>query len=231
MKTYDLVASTRVASGKGSARQCRREGHIPAILYGIDIKPEPLSVVARDFATAARSAESVHIMVNLKMDGNGRSEMALVREVQKDPITSKIVHIDFMHVSPERRLRLTVPVHLTGVPEGVKTHGGILQHIMRDLEIEALPADIPESIELNVEALGIGDSIHVRDVTSENIVILSDLRRTIVTVVPPTVIKETVTTADADAEAAGEPEVVGEGEEAEGEGEKEKKEKKEGKEK
>jgi len=151
--------------------------------------------------------------------------------VQKDPITSKIVHIDFMHVSPERRLRLTVPVHLNGVPEGVKTHGGILQHIMRDLEIEALPADIPESIELNVEALGIGDSIHVRDITSENIVILSDLRRTIVTVVPPTVIKETVTTTDADAEAAGEPEVVGEGEEAEGEGEKEKKEKKEGKEK
>jgi len=141
-----------------------------------------------------------------------------------------------MHVSPERKLRLTVPVSLKGIPEGVKTHGGIVQHIMRVVEIEALPADIPESIEIDIEELGIGDSIHVRTITSENITILSDPRRTIVTVVPPTVIKEPVTIADADAEAAGEPEVLGEGEEAEGEGEKEgekegDKEKKEGKEK
>jgi large subunit ribosomal protein L25 len=233
MKTYDLVALARVASGKGSARQCRREGHIPAILYGVEFKPRALAVIAHDFATAARRAESVHIMVNLKLDGNGQTAMALVREVQKDPITGKIVHIDFMHVSPERKLRLTVPVHLKGIPEGVKTHGGILQHIMRDLEIEALPADIPESFEIDVEELGIGDSIHVRGIAHGNITILSDPRQTIVTVVPPTVIKETVTTADADAEAAGEPEVVGEGEgegekaEGEKEGDKEKKESKE----
>jgi large subunit ribosomal protein L25 len=231
MKTYDLIAYTRKAGGKGSARQCRREGRIPAILYGMDIKPRPLAVIARDFANAARRADTIHMMVNLQLDGNGQTAMALVREVQKDPLSNKIVHIDFLHVSPERELTLTVPVHLKGIPDGVKTHGGIVQHILRDLEIEALPANIPEFIEVEVEALGIGDSVHVRDIAHENVTILSDPRKTVVTVVPPTVIKETVTTAAAEAEAAGAPEVVGEEEGEEGEGEKEKEKEKDKKEK
>lgn len=210
MKTVDLAANTREEFGKGPNRRCRREGRLPGILYGIGIDPVPLSVAAREFVTAARNEKTVHIMVNLKFDGNGRSEMALVREVQKHPITGHILHIDFMHVSPDRKIKLTVPVNVKGIPEGVKTHGGILQHIMRELEVETLPANIPEAIELDVTQLGIGDTIHVRDFSYEGVTILSDPRRTMVSVVPPTVIKETVTTTDADAEAAGEPEVVGE---------------------
>ncbi len=235
MKTVDLVARTREEKGKGPARRCRVDGRTPGVLYGVSIDPQPLSVSTRDFVNAARSEKTVRLMVNLKFDDNGRTAMALVREVQQDPVNGRIVHIDFMHVSPDRKLKLTVPVKINGVPEGVKTRGGVMQWIMRELEIECLPAVIPESIEINVEELGIGDTIHVREISAEGVNILSDPRRTVVSVVPPTVIKEDVTTADADAEAAGEAEVVGEGEEgeakAEGEGEEKKEEKQEDKKK
>jgi len=215
MKTIDLTAFTREEFGKGPARRCRRQGRVPAILYGVDIDPVPLTVASREFVHAARREKTVHMMVNLKFDGNGRTEMALVRQVQRDPVSGYIIHIDFMHVSPNRKLKLTVPVHLRGTAEGVKTHGGILQHIMRELEIESLPANIPEFIEFDVSPLGIGDTIHVQDVSVERITILSDPRRTVVSVVPPTVIKEPVAEAPVEAEAAGAPELVGEEEKAE----------------
>jgi large subunit ribosomal protein L25 len=213
MKTVELAARTRELKGKGPARRCRADGRIPGVLYGISIEPQPLTVSTHEFVNAARGENTVRMMVNLKFDGNGRSEMALVRDVQKDPVTGRIVHIDFLHVSPDRKLKLTVPLKLIGIPEGVKTRGGVLQWIMRELEVECLPGNIPEIVELNVEALGIGDTIHVREIPIEGVTILSDLRRTVVSVVPPTVIKETVTTTDAAAEAAGEAEKVGEGEE------------------
>jgi len=241
MKAVDLAAKTRETIGRSTARKSRREGEVPAILYGIDMNPISLLVSAHEFTNAARRAETVHLMVNLKLDGNGRTEMALVREVQTDPVTARVLHIDFLHVSPERKLRMTVPVHLIGVPEGVRTHGGILQHIMRELEIETLPANIPELIKLDVAALGIGDAVHVRNVVLEGVEILSDPNQTIASVVPPTVIKETVPVATTEAEAAGAPEVITEkkkeeGEEAAGEQgakakKEEKKEKKEKKEK
>ncbi len=227
MKTVNLAAYTRELHGKGAARRYRREGKVPAVLYGAGIDPVSIMVPALDFVKAARTAETMYMIVDLQFDGNGETKMALVRDVQTDPISGKLVHLDFLHVSSDRKLKMTVPVQLNGIPEGVKTHGGILQHIMRELEIEALPADIPDSIQLNVEELGIGDTIHVRELEQENIVILSDPRRTIVSVVPPTVIKEPTTAADAEAEAAGEAELVGEDGEAkpaEGEGGEEKKE-------
>lgn len=229
MKTVELAARTRVEKGKGPARRCRADGRIPGVLYGVSVAPQPLSVSTRDFVNAARGEKTVRMMVNLNFDGNGRTEMALVREVQQDPISGRIVHIDFLHVSPDRKLKLTVPIKLNGIPEGVKTRGGVLQFVMREVDVECLPADIPEAIELNVENLGIGDTIHVHEMPLEGVTILSDPRRTVVSVVPPTVIKETVTTADAEAEAAGEAEVVGEGEEGEAkaEGDEKKDEKKE----
>jgi len=208
MKAVDLAVKTREIVGRSSARMTRRAGEVPAILYGIDMKPLALLVSAREFINAVRRAETVHMMVNLKLDGNGRTEMALVREVQTDPVTGRPVHIDFLHVSPERKIKMTVSVHLKGVPEGVRTHGGILQHVMRELAIETLPINIPEFIELDVAALGIGDAVHVRDIVMEGVTILSDSGQTIASVVPPTVIKETVPTVPTEAEAAGAPEVI-----------------------
>jgi len=229
MKTVELAARTRESKRKGPARRCRADGRIPGVLYGVSIEPQPLSVSTREFVNAARGENTVHMMVSLKFDGNGRSELALVRDVQKDPITGRIMHIDFLHVSPDRKLKLTIPVKLVGIPDGVKTRGGVLQFVMRELEVECLPAAIPEFVEFNVEALGIGDAIHVSQITLEGVTILTDPGRTVVSVVPPTVIKETVVTTDAEAEAAGEPEKVGEGEEGEeaAEGEEKKETKKE----
>ncbi len=216
MKAIALAAQRREQKGKGPARRCRADGRIPGVLYGVDIDPTPLSIPTREFMNAARGEDTVWLMVNLKFDGESSETMALIRDVQRDPINGKIKHIDFLHVSPTRKLSLRVPVVLKGTPEGVKL-GGVLQHIMRDLEVECLPKDIPEKFEIDVSELNIGDAVHVSDLKMENVEILAEERRAVVTVVPPTVIKEPTTTADAEAEAAGEPELVGE--EAEGEGE------------
>jgi large subunit ribosomal protein L25 len=153
--------------------------------------------------------------------------MALIREIQHEPITGDILHIDFLHISPTQKIHITVPVTVVGIADGVKNFGGILQLISRELEIESLPSKIPDVITVDVSSLGIGDAIHVRDLAElaeEDVTYVTPADRTVVSVVPPTVIKEVVAAEDEEAaeegEAAGEPEVIGEkaegGEEAKG---------------
>jgi large subunit ribosomal protein L25 len=213
MKAVPLTVYKRQETGKGAARKLRFEGSIPGILYGEHTAPLPLRLNRHQISTILHKSTSEHILVDLTIDnGGGGPEMALVRDVQHDPITEEILHVDFLHISPTRKIRVTVPVHLTGVADGVKNFGGILQHITRELEIESLPADIPEMIDVDVTALGIGGSLHVRDVQLDRIVVVTPGDRTIASVVPPTVIKEVVPTAEAVAapaeSAAGAPEVI-----------------------
>lgn len=241
MKAVPLSVYKRQDTGKGAARKLRAEGTIPGILYGEHTSPLPLSLNRHQITTILHKSTSEHILVDLTVDnGGGGPEMALVRDVQHDPITEEILHVDFLHISPTRKIRVTVPVRLTGIADGVKNFGGILQHITRELEIESLPADIPDLINADVTALGIGGSLHVRDLQLERIVVLTPGDRTVASVVPPTVIKEVVPTAEAvgatPAEsAAGAPEVITEKKETEeapeGAGDKKAKKEKGGKEK
>ncbi len=231
MAVISLSGKRREGLGKGDARKARRDGRIPGILYGHGEKPVPVSVGARDFQLALHTHKGGNPIVNLAV-GDGQFT-ALIRDAQYDPVTHEVLHLDFQHISLTETIEVRVPVHLTGLALGVKDGGGILETILRDLEVRCLPTAIPAGIDVDVSALNIGDSIHVRDLSIPEVTILSDPDATVVTVVPPTVMEEKPAEVVEGAEpGAGEPEVITKGKkEEEGAAEAEDKDKDKGKDK
>lgn len=207
MKEVPISASRRELLGKGPARQARMAGNIPAVVYGPEVEPIPIAVEERALRTAIKSSSGAGTIFSLDVEGN--ESKVVLREVQRDPVTSKIIHLDFHAISMIKPLHISIPILFEGTPRGVKTDGGIMQTTMRELEISCLPSDIPESLVLDVEDLGIGDSIHVRDVEVPKVQILSPEQRTIVVIAAPTVVK-----AEAAAEGEELEEVLEEGAEA-----------------
>jgi large subunit ribosomal protein L25 len=214
MEQFTLNAEKRDGIGKGVARKLRMKGYIPGVLYGPDIKSERVSIKTISVSAFLRKFGRSSRLIDL--DINGDSRKVVIRELQKDPVSGALEHIDLYQVSMTRKLTLTVGLELTGTPEGA-TLGGILQHIVRDIEIACLPGDIPDKIEVDVSALEIGDSIHVSDISVDKVDILIDPKRTIATVVPPTVVKTAAEEAAEKALEEGEEAELAEGEVAEGE--------------
>ncbi len=212
MAIVELAGDIRVRMGRGGSNEVRREGDIPAILYGKGEKPMPIKINARVFDTLVRTQGGIHSVIDLKLPEHSKV-MALIREIQRDPVSRDIVHVDFLHISMDKPVQMTVPIVLVGMATGVK-EGGILEHLTREIDVKCLPRDIPTSVEVNVEELDIGMSVHVRDLDMGNVEVLTEEDRTITIVVAPTVLAA----ADEGEEAEGE---EAEGEEAEGEGEKE----------
>ena len=219
MAIVPLAGRVRPGTGKGPARQARRDGLIPGVIYGHGETPVAVSVPRREFEVAMRTAKGSNVIVGLALDG-GAEQTAIIREVQRDPISHDILHLDFHHISLTEKVTIEVNVHLTGVPEGVKNGGGVLEHIARTIEIEVLPTQIPGAIEADVSHLEIGDSIHVRDLVITNATVLSDPDVTIATVVPPTKAVEAVAGEGA---AKAEPEVIAKGKTDEAAADKDKK--------
>ena len=230
MREISLAAELKEGTGKGPARRARAEGLVPAVIYGPEVKPQSLVVNRREFSAAMKSVAGTNAIFNVKF--GKESKKAVVRDLQRDPVTSHVTHIDFHAISMTKPMHIAVPIHFDGTPEGVKTDGGIMQTNLRAVEISCLPADLPDFISIDVSNLGIGESIHVKDIDVPNATILTEDERTIVVIAAPTVIK---TTAEEGAEGVEGEEgaVAAEGAEAaEGEAEaEEKKEKKEKKEK
>lgn len=187
MREVTLAAVSREAGTKGMARRCRMNGNIPAVVYGPEIKPFPVAVDRKVFRLAIKTAGGTNSIFDLDVDGNHSS--IVIRDIQVDPVTSMIVHLDFHAISMTKPIQVSIPVKFIGTPRGVKTDGGIMQTIIRDLDISCLPADLPESVEISVEELGIGESLHVSDLVIENVTIRTEARRTVVTIAAPTVIK------------------------------------------
>jgi large subunit ribosomal protein L25 len=207
MSLIALTARTRAERGKGPARQARRSGNIPCVLYGHGEASMPISIGTRDFEIATRGKLGSNPIVSLKLDGNGSEYSALVREIQRDPVSHEILHVDFLHISLTESIEVNVSVRLVGSPTGVKDHGGILEAILREIKVRCLPTRIPGHIDVDVAALGIGDSVHVRDIVVTDVEILTDPDATVATVVPPTVIEEKAPEAAA-VEAVAEPELI-----------------------
>jgi len=187
MKEVSLAASPRATFGKGPARRGRRGGNIPGVVYGPEVKPMAIELTERAFRAAIKEAAGTSAIFNLDVDGTVNK--VVIRDIQRDPLTSHVLHVDFHAISMNKPLHLSVPIRLTGTARGVKTDGGILQTTMRELEISCLPADIPEHVDVDVTDLGIGDSIHVKDLNVPNAKILDELQRTVVVVAAPTVVK------------------------------------------
>ncbi|HET7225725.1 MAG TPA: 50S ribosomal protein L25 [Candidatus Eisenbacteria bacterium] len=206
MAVIPLTAGRRSALGKGGARKARAAGNIPAVLYGHGETPVPLAISTRAFEDALRRHKGGNAIVNLGIDGGEFT--ALIRDVQYDPLTHHVIHLDFQHISLTEQVEVEVTLHLTGLAVGVKDGGGILEHILRTVEVRCLPTAIPPAIEADVSALNIGDSLHVRDLHVPDVVILTDADAAIATVVPPTVIEEKPAEEVAAAPAATEPELA-----------------------
>src|SRR5216117_3411412 len=217
-QTVTLTATTREKTGKGAARQARFKKQVPAVIYGHGRATQPLMVDALALEKALTGVEPESTLIELTVDG--KKSRTLIREIQRHPLRPDIIHVDFYEIQAHEKVTLKVPVHLVGAPDGVRNAGGVLDQVTREVEIEVLPEQIPDRVELDVTALKIGDSLHVRHLQIPNVTILTHSDLTIATVVPPRAEEVTAPTPEAVAEVA-EPELirkVREGEEeAEGE--------------
>jgi large subunit ribosomal protein L25 len=217
MEQMELKSISRETSGKGMARKLRAQGHLPAILYGPKQETISISVNERDFQRVL-STQGETVIVDLTIGGEVTKECrAIVKEIQRHPATGKILHLDFQYIRRGERIRLEIPVVLTGDPVGVKEMGGVLERGSRTLNIRCLPRHIIENIEIDVSHLKIQDAVHVKDIESRypDFEFLDDLETTLAIVVPPRVEVEVTP----DEEEAEEPEVIAKGKEEEGEGE------------
>lgn len=213
-----LNARVRETAGKGAARKLRASGEIPAVAYGHGEETRSLTVNEHELELLLATINPENTIIDLKVDG-GTAAQALIREIQSHPSRPQILHVDFFQVRAGEKLTVEVPIHLSGTPIGVREEGGVLQEVLRELSVECLPSNIPSSIELNVDELGMHDSIHVSDVKLEKAEILNDPELVICTVAPPTIVD--LPEPDAEEEDL-EPELVGEaGEEAEASAEEE----------
>ena len=208
--TATISARSRESRGKGAARQTRREGRIPGVLYGHGEDSVSLSVDANELQKLVHSISIENTIVDLDL-GSGEPYKVLIRELQRHPFRDEFVHIDFFHVAMDEKIQVEVPIVLIGTPTGVKNKGGVLDHQLRELEVFCLPGSIPEKIELDVTNLDIGDSIHVSDIELPDVEILTELDRAVVAVLAPTVME----VEEVAEEALAEPEVIGRGKEAE----------------
>jgi large subunit ribosomal protein L25 len=218
MAIISLKAKSRLATGKGAARQARMAGKIPGVLYGPGEEAVVLEVDVPDFLKVHQGGHGENVLMDLTVD-SAEPQKVLFREVQRDPVTEQVLHIDFYHVSLTKLIRVHVPVHLEGIPDGVKNSGGILQHVMREVEVECLPTDIPDNIKVDVSELGIHDAIHISDLPTGKFQLMDDMARTVASVIPPVVSKEATAEDEAEAvegEEGAEPERVGGKDEKEG---------------
>lgn len=162
-KQVKLKAERRSATGRSAARKLKARGVVPAVIYGAKDKAQPLQLSERDINAMLSHASGENILVELEIDGDQSGRLALVQEIQHSPVRGDVLHIDFHAVSMDEKIHAEVPVETIGTANGVKNFGGLLEQNLRALAIECLPRDLPDRIVVDVSALNIGDSIHVRD--------------------------------------------------------------------
>jgi large subunit ribosomal protein L25 len=208
-KQVKLSARARTQVGGTVANKLKREGLIPAVIYGGKEGALPLQVGARDISNVLSRARGENILVELEIDnaGSTSSRMALIQEVQHATLSGGIVHVDFHAINMNEVLHTTVPLEPRGEPAGVKSFGGILEQSLRSLEIECLPKDLPEVLSIDVSGLNIGDSIHVKHIMlPEGVKALDDGDLTVFLVAAPAVVE--VAPVAAAAAVAAQPEVI-----------------------
>ena|SRR3984893_2317041 len=217
-----LEAVERTQRGKNEARRLRAAGRIPAVVYGVKEGGRAIAVDPKTLAKILRTELGANTLISLKLAG-GSDTRVLVKEYQIDPVTHQLLHADFYRVAMDKVIRVTVTVVPRGEPKGVKQQGGVLDIVHRQLELECLPADIPEHIEVDVSEMMVGQSVRVRDLaTSDKWKAVSDPDMMLMHVIIPKV-EEVAVTPEAAAAAAtaapAEPEVIKKGKKEEAEGE------------
>jgi len=238
MKDLVIEVRPREQFGKNQSRRLRRDGQIPAIVYGAHKDPVAITVDPTKILEILHSESGANTIFQLSLLGRDQKRHVMIKEYQVDPLKGRLLHADFVRIQMDEVIEVEVPVHVTGEAAGVKLDGGILEHVSRQVRISCLPGDIPEHVTIDVAPLKIGDKLNVSDLPkSDRYRILSDREQTLVVVSPPAKEEVPVAAVEAAAAAPAEPEVIkkgkaaAEGEEegaaAPDEGKKEKAEKKE----
>ncbi|HUK35734.1 MAG TPA: 50S ribosomal protein L25 [Vicinamibacterales bacterium] len=214
-----LEATVRESRGKNEARRTRAEGKVPAVLYGLSggkAEATAIAVEPRALTKILHSEAGANTLISLKLPGTGDTRV-LVKDYQLDPITHQILHADFYRIAMDKVLRITVPITVKGEAPGVKQQGGILEYVHRQVEVECLPGDIPENIEINVGELMLHQGVRVRDLPpNPKVKPVSDADMMIVHVIMPKAEEAPAATAEGAAAAAApaapaEPEVIKKG--------------------
>jgi large subunit ribosomal protein L25 len=208
-----LEASPRASRGKNEARRLRASGLMPAVVYGgSEAGGEAIAVDPKELWKILHSDTGANTLITLRT-GGGSDVRVMVREYQLDPISSWLLHADFYRVAMDRKIEVTVPVIIRGEARGVKQQGGVLEQVQREVEIECLPADIPEHFDVDVSELVVGQAIRVRDVlTDPRWTAVSDLEMMLVHIIMPKIEEEAPAAEAAAAPAApAEPEVIKKG--------------------
>lgn len=216
-----LKAEKRDATGKGAARKLRAAGRLPAVVYGQGGEALAITLDAAETQHLFHQISVENTIVDLTVEGEGKSFQTLVREIQVHPFRPDVVHVDFYRLQAGVKVDVEIPVHLVGTAPGVKVGGGILQQVIHELPVKVIPSMIPDSFEVDVSGLEVGDSIHVSEMElPEGIEIELEGERTICTVVLPRIqVTEDEEEGVAEPEEFLEPEVIGEATEDEDEGE------------
>jgi large subunit ribosomal protein L25 len=208
MASATLSATPRSDSGKGAARTLRRNGQIPAVIYGHSREPQSLTVPARELDRLLQHISAEATVVELAIDG--RTSRTLIREIQRHPFKRQIMHVDFQELVAGETVVVRIPLVLVGTPAEVRAGAGIMDQTLRELEIEVDPVNMPNHIDVDVSELTIGHSIHVRDLKlPAGVTALVDEDASVVVIqAARAVTEEVVAVADPDAAAVAEPEVI-----------------------
>ena len=207
MNTPEITVKRREGTGKGIARRLRREGAVPAILYG-GAAPQTITVNPRDVLRIIHGREGTTQLLSLKFDGDGGARMAIIRDMQFDPVSDALLHVDLQEVSADRAITVRVAVHPVGEAIGVRDTKGILNLVMHEVEVSCLPTNIPERIDADVTNLAIGDVLTVADLRPpEGVRITNDPAQAVATVSPP-MAEEVAAPAATAAVTPAEPEVL-----------------------
>jgi len=234
MKTIELNVERRSTVGKNEARRTRAAGRVPAVVYGAGKPNVPVSLDRKALADAFRHGAGENAIFLLKLAGSDQSRHAMIKDFQRDPVSRKPLHIDFVRVLMDTKIRVKVGIEVVGSAKGVKTEGGILDFVTREVEIECLPGNIPEHLPIDVSELSIGDALRISQIPPiEGVTVVDDPEKVLVHVTHPTAEKAPEVVAAEAATEITEPEVLKKGkvaseeapEEKEKEKEKEKKEK------
>jgi len=220
METITINVDRRDIKGKGAARSLRRNDMIPAVIYRGG-ESMPIKIPKTEITKFINTTAGEQVMVKLQFS-DGENKFALMKDYQVDPVKRNLLHADFFEVSLTEKVKVSVHVTTVGEPIGVKRDGGVLQHVLREIEVECLPDKIPGHIKVDISNLGIGQSFHVSDIKiDEEIRILTDPDGVIANVVAP-VMEEVAKPAEevAAAETTAEPEVIKKGKKEEAEEEK-----------
>ncbi len=202
--TVLIKARKRALVGKKSSKRLRRNGLVPGVFYE---KGKPALHLTFDKKDLQYFLSHTHGLVDIHIEGNQKPLKCVLKDVQYHPVTDEVVHVDFQGVTMGEKIAVTVPLVLRGTPKGVK-EGGLLEHMIRELEIECLPSHLPEQLEIDVSGFKIGDALHVKDLSFENIRILDDPHEVILVIEAPRVEEAVAEAAEALEEEMPEPEVI-----------------------